>query len=69
MVKLAIAVLSVINASAALAAPPKTPVRPCGTAALAFDGCRSGVPARVQRPPRMPRREAYSHGEWRIGEW
>jgi hypothetical protein len=69
IVKLAIAVISVINASSALAAPLKTLVRPCGAVALAIDACQRGAPARVQRPPRVPRREPYMHGEWRVGEW
>jgi hypothetical protein len=69
MVKLAIAVASVINASSALAAPLKAPARPCGAVALAVDASQRGAPARVQRPPRVPRREPYMHGEWRIGEW
>jgi len=68
MVKLAIAVISVVNASSALAAPLKSPIRPCLAVALADDAGHRGVPARMQRPPRVPRREAYMHGEWRIGE-
>jgi hypothetical protein len=69
MVKLAIAVLTVINASAALAASPKMPVRPSGAQVLAGDACHREARMRVQRPPRVPRREAYLHGEWRVGEW
>lgn len=69
MVKLAIAVASVINASAALAAPFKAPMRPCSAQVLAGDALHREERARVQRPPRVPRREAYLHGEWRVGEW
>jgi hypothetical protein len=68
MVKLAVAVVSVINASAALAAPLKAPVRPCGAQVIASDASHREVRVRVQRPPRVPRREPYLHGEWRVGE-
>jgi hypothetical protein len=69
MVKLAIAVVSVINASSALAAPLKSPVSQCGLVALAIDAGHHGASVRVRRPPRVPRREPYLHGEWRVGEW
>jgi hypothetical protein len=68
MVKLAIAVASVVNASSALAAPLKPPVRPCHAVALAVEAGHRGAPARSQRPPRVPRRESYLHAEWRVGE-
>ena len=69
VVKLAIAVVSVINATSALAAPLKAPVRPCGGQVLADDTHNGEARVRVQRPPRVPRREPYLHGEWRVGEW
>lgn len=69
VVKLAIAVVSVINASSALAVPLKAPVRPCGAQVLADDAHPGEAQARVRRPPRVPRREPYLHAEWRVGEW
>jgi hypothetical protein len=69
MVKLAIAVLMVSNASAALAVSPKMPVQLCGAQVLASGACHREARMRLQRPPRVPRREAYLHGEWRVGEW
>jgi hypothetical protein len=68
MVKLAIAIASVVNASSGLAAPIKSPVRPCRAQVLSADVLQREARVRVQRPPRVPRREAYLHGEWRIGE-
>jgi hypothetical protein len=69
VVKLAIAVVSVINTSAALAAAPKMPVRPCGGPVLTSEASHRESRVRLQKPPRVPRREAYLHGEWRVGEW
>jgi hypothetical protein len=68
MARLAIAVISVVNSSSALAAP-KAPVQPCAADAVSIEETLRGAPARVHRPPRVPRREAYLHGEWRVGEW
>jgi hypothetical protein len=69
LVKLGIAIASVINASSALAAPIAPPGRPCSAQVRASDPLRREARVRVQRPPRVPRREAYLHGEWRIGAW
>jgi hypothetical protein len=69
MAKLAIAVVSVVNATSALAAPKPAPGRPCGAVTLASETSDRTAPATVRRPPRVPRREQYLHGEWRIGEW
>jgi hypothetical protein len=63
-----VALMSVVNATTALAAP-KTLPRSCSSAPPVVEVSHRGLPARVQRPPRVPRRERYLHGEWRIGEW
>ncbi|HEY7577872.1 MAG TPA: hypothetical protein VH855_09770 [Acetobacteraceae bacterium] len=67
MARLGIALISVVNATMALAAP-KTLARPCSSAPPVVEICRCGVPMRMQRPPRVPRRERFMHAEWRVGE-
>jgi hypothetical protein len=63
--RLGIALISFANATVALAVP-KAVVRTCAAAPLAIEACNPGTAVKVQRPPRVPRREQFVHGEWRI---
>jgi hypothetical protein len=63
-----IALISVLHASSALAAAKAEPRRPCSAAVAAEAALDRAAPAKTRRPPRVPRREAYLHGEWRVGE-
>jgi hypothetical protein len=67
MVRLGIALISVLNASSALAAIKAESSRRCGAVLVASEASDYVAPARGRRPPRVPRREPYLHGEWRIG--
>ncbi|MFZ0849674.1 MAG: hypothetical protein WAO08_10790 [Hyphomicrobiaceae bacterium] len=61
--RLAIALISVVNASAALTLPKAiSGASPAGLLAAAAGG-RNGTELRMQRPPRLPRRDPASR-EW-----
>ena len=67
--RLGIALISVVNASAALADPKAVPVAACGAVLVASESAdRAAPPLSVRRPPRVPRREPYRHGQWRRNE-
>ena len=68
LVRLGIALISVLCASSALAAARVEPHRACGAVLLADKALDQLTPAKIRRPPRVPRREAYLHGEWRVGQ-
>jgi hypothetical protein len=68
LARLGIALISVLSASSALAAARAEPHGQCGAELLADEALNRPAAPKIRRPPRVPKREAYLHGEWRVGQ-